>query len=261
MLEGKFMSLWVLGSGPISTLPKIPPRIVIFVKGSVAHIPMLPVSGFEKWLLILGNLYPESASSIFCGSDLNLRSHHAILREVIRAHSPYKRLIVRPSQSLPANKVIASVRAEKLASEFQAFTYNRMKRSMHRLFSRRELYSLVLGPDRLGLESVKRLTSTKRMLNGRYSKPSTGVVGVLLALDEVCPGEELHLLGITANDVSYPFATGQESHRQLHLNADLNILSAVRHKFPGNPLFVHDQELRFAINRFDPSALLSEPSE
>jgi len=255
------MSLWVLGSGPISTLPKNPPRIVIFVKGSVAHIPKLPSSGFEKWLMILGNLYPESASSLFCGSDLSLKSHHSILREVIRAHSPYERLIVRQSQSLSVAKVIAEARAQKLASEFQAFTYRKMMRSMRQLFSRRELYSLVLGPEKIRLESVKRLVSARRMLDGRYSKPSTGVAAALFALDEVYPGEEIHLLGITANDVSYPFTTGRESNRQHHLNADLNILSAVQRKFPGNPLFVHDRDLRVAINRFDQSAIMSQPFE
>jgi hypothetical protein len=118
--------------------------------------------------------------------------------------------------------------------------------------TRREFLSMVLGPHRMSSESLKRLVGKRRMLSGRYSKPSTGILGVLVALDVVGPEESLHLLGITATDSSYPFQTELEAERENHYNADVTILSAVSRNSSRRRLFIHDEELRVAVNTRSP---------
>jgi len=255
------MSLWVVGAGPIEVLPDEVPRIVIFANGAVAHIPKFGNSVIKKWLMVPSNVYPHSPTALTYDSETYSAADDIAgmeeVREVIRTHSPYEKVIVRQSLGFPAHKTIDSLRKLELAPEFYALTYSGILRIISRFMSPFELYSMVIGSEKIRLESLKRLTSAKRMLSGPHSKPSTGVLAVLVALEEVGQDEELHILGITVDDASYPFESAVFPGRDRHINADLNLLLAIRKKLPEQRLFIHDKALRTATNWLDSSTAVN----
>ena len=255
------MSIWVVGAGPVGTLPKNTPRLVIFVNGAVAHTPNLALRGAEKWLFVAGNVYREVSSPRVvspdkaCTADSRLHlvsrsedDHLEAIRGLIRTYAPYEKLVVRESLGFPAGKTVKMFQALNLAREHGAFGYAEIMRRIRQFMSLGEVCSMVLGPRKMSFESLKRLASKKRMLSGPYLKPSSGVLAVLLALDVIEPGEKIDVLGITFDDASYPFDTSEHSNRQAHLNADITILSSIRRKQPGLRLVIHDDRLRKATN-------------